>query len=71
MEVGGSEVKRQPGLPIKHETAGFSEGLQENHLWASRMAQWVKMLATKPDDLSSIFGTRMVEGENPRLQTAL
>jgi len=28
-------------------------------------AQWVKVLATKPDDLSSIPGTHMVEGETP------
>ena len=28
------------------------------------MAQWVKGLATKPDDLSSIPGTHTMEGEN-------
>jgi hypothetical protein len=27
------------------------------------MAQWVKVLATKPDDLSSIPGTHMTEEE--------
>jgi hypothetical protein len=29
------------------------------------MAQRAKVLATKPDDLSSIPGTYLVEGENP------
>lgn len=28
------------------------------------MAQWVKVLAAMPDDLSSVPGTRMIEGEN-------
>lgn len=28
------------------------------------MAQRVKMLAVTPDDLSSVPGTRMIEGEN-------
>lgn len=29
------------------------------------MAQWIKGLATKPGDLSSIPGTHVVEGEKP------
>lgn len=28
------------------------------------MAQWAKMPAVKPDDLSSMLGTHMVEGEH-------
>jgi hypothetical protein len=31
---------------------------------ASRMVPWVKVLATKPNDLSSIPGILMTEGEN-------
>lgn len=33
-------------------------------LWASKMAQQVKILATKSDDLCSIPETHMVGGEN-------
>ena len=32
------------------------------------MAQWAKALATKPDNVSSIVGTYMVEEENPLTQ---
>ena len=39
---------------------GFSEVLSE----AGKMAQGVTALAAKPDDLSSIPGTLMVEGKN-------
>lgn len=31
---------------------------------SGKMAQWVKILAAKPDNLSSIPGTHVVEGEN-------
>lgn len=31
---------------------------------ASKMVPWVKVLATKPDDLSSVPGTLLIEGEN-------
>lgn len=31
-------------------------------LWAGKMAQWVKSLAAKPDDLSSTPTTHMVDG---------
>jgi hypothetical protein len=33
------------------------------------MAQWIKALAAKHDDLSSIPGTNMMEGEKQLLQT--
>lgn len=32
--------------------------------WASQMTQWVKVLATDPDNLTIITRTHMVEGEN-------
>lgn len=35
------------------------------------MAQWVKVLDTKPDNVGSIFGTHTVEGENGFPQTIL
>jgi hypothetical protein len=35
------------------------------------MAQWGRVLATKPDDLSSDPGTHMVEGENELLVSPL
>lgn len=36
-----------------------------------KMAQWVKALATKADDLSLSSGTYMVEAENQSLQVVL
>jgi hypothetical protein len=36
--------------------------------WASEMAQQVKVLAAKPDNLSSILRTHMVGGWNQVLQ---
>lgn len=33
-------------------------------LRAGDMAQWLKMLVNKPDDMSSIPGTHSTEGEN-------
>ena len=32
--------------------------------WGSRVAQWMKVLAAKEDDLSSVLGTHMVGIEN-------
>lgn len=33
-------------------------------LRVNKMAYWVKVLAFRPDDLSSVRGTYMVEGNN-------
>lgn len=38
---------------------------------ASKVAQHVKGLVTKPDDLSLIYSVHMVEGESQLLQIAL
>lgn len=35
------------------------------------MACWVKALAVKPDDLPSVPGTHMAEGENRLLEVVL
>lgn len=35
------------------------------------MAQWVEVLATKPDDLIPSSGTHMMEGQNCLLQVVL
>lgn len=48
-----------------------SLGFRTLHLlkWSlAEMAQWVKALATKPDSLSLISRTYMVEGENLSLK---
>lgn len=37
-------------------------------LWASKMAQCIKALAAKPDDLSLVSYIHMMEGENCLLQ---
>lgn len=38
---------------------------------ASAMAHWTKVLAAKPDDLSSVPGTHMEKGKNPLPKTVL
>ena len=43
---------------------GTKGELGDNKNRANEMAQWVKALATKPIDLSSVPGTCRVEGEN-------
>lgn len=42
-------------------------------LLSSKMAQSVKALSAKPDDLNSVFGIHMVEGKNqsPKLPSDL
>ena len=45
-------------------TAWMSVSLNIHVLRAVKKAQKVKAVAAKPDDLSSITGTYMVEGEN-------
>lgn len=37
---------------------------QNSYLRTIKMAQWVKVFAAKPEDLSSIPGTYMIKGEN-------
>ena len=37
---------------------------RQKSVWASEMAQQVKVLASKPDNLSSIPETSVMEGEN-------
>lgn len=37
----------------------------------SMMAQWVKALDAKPDDLSSVPGIHIIEGENQLLEVVL
>lgn len=39
----------------------------KTNLRAVEMTQWVKGLATKHDDLGSVTGSHMVEGENQLL----
>jgi hypothetical protein len=36
-------------------------------MWASEMAQWVRVIAAKPDDLSSIPEPHVLERKNPLL----
>lgn len=37
---------------------------EEGNSWASENALWIKALVAKPDDLSSIPGVNMSEGED-------
>lgn len=39
--------------------------------WAGKMTQWVKVLATQPDDLSLIPEIHMFDGENRLLEVVL
>lgn len=51
-----------------HPNVGHVKILKENvllqNLWANKMAQQVKGLAAKADDLSLIPGTHMVKGDS-------
>lgn len=41
-------------------------------MWAGKMAQWVQVPTTNPDDSSSIFGTlTVIEGVKQFLQVVL
>lgn len=51
---------------LRHPKKGHLEGVP----WASGMAQWVKALATKSDNLTTIPATH-VEGENQLLHGVL
>lgn len=44
---------------------------KQNQSWASGMAQQVKELSVKSDNLSSILRPHMLEGENQFLEAAL
>jgi hypothetical protein len=44
----------------------LSKGKKEEGKRASKVAQWVKKLVAKSDDLNSVPGTYRIEGENPR-----
>jgi hypothetical protein len=39
--------------------------------WADKMAQRVKVLATKPENLSSVFNTYLMEEENQLSEVVL
>lgn len=65
LRVGGS------GLPVLHKKqvrilgGKPLNGHKSHKRWASEMAQPVKMLTAKPDNLGSISKNYMVHGENP------
>jgi hypothetical protein len=46
-------------LLVKHRKAIRSETMR-----ADEMAQWIKVLAAKPDNLSSVLGKHIVDNEN-------
>lgn len=50
------------GVRPKPEPSGQQSSFQRKDLGASKIAQYVKVIAAKPDDLSSIPGIHMVEG---------
>lgn len=49
----------QPAKTLCPEDINFKQSVSAN-----KMAQWVKGLASEPDNLSLILGVYMVEGEN-------
>ena len=55
---------------MKSGETGKREGNSEGEIWVSEMAQWIKAIAAKPEDLSLISGTNIV-GENQLLQVDL
>jgi hypothetical protein len=41
------------------------------YLWAAEIAHWVEKLTVKPEDVKSMSGTHMVEGECDHMHLAL
>lgn len=55
-------------VSFKYELGYFDcLGYKKDHC-TSKMVQWIKMPAIKPDNLSSVLGTYMMEGEGELLQ---
>ena len=59
LSKGKKERRRKEGQHLK-------ERKKEEGKRASKVAQWVKKLVAKSDDLNSVPGTYRIEGENPR-----
>lgn len=58
-------------LVYKFKKSQNSIQVTKQKSWASEMTPGVKALSIKPDNLSSIPGTRMAEGENWELHKQL
>lgn len=61
------EKKKHPEEGLAEPEEEQTEGLQRIH-GADKKAHWVKMLAAKRGDLSSVSGTNTVTGETGCLQ---
>lgn len=48
-----------------------NKSLNQKWLWFSKIAQWVKVITTKLEDLSLIPGTHKIEGEKGHTQVVL
>lgn len=62
LQLQGPSLAENTGLPFQRKNV---------HPTSREVSQWVKGLAAKPDELSSISGIHMVEGKNQHLQVAL
>lgn len=51
-------------VSLKKQKCFSQNPVLKDLLWAGKMAEWVKVLGAKPNDLSSIPGLYMVGGED-------
>lgn len=65
---GQPRVNHECHLNLDHTG---SSCFNHQRLGVGKMAPWVKALAVKPTDLTSIPGTHTVEGQNQLLQVVL
>ena len=66
-----NDLKDTTGMRCGFLGSSNSFGLKTETFRAGKMAQWMRVLTTKPGNLSSIPRTHMVEGENRLLQVVL
>lgn len=60
-----------PSISLVNKGLDFRFPHEWLNLWASEMVQWIKEIATKPDNLNSVLRTHMVEAEDCFLQVIL
>ena len=61
---------RQEGAELQASLSAQQDAISKQNQRAAEVASWVKVLASKSNDPSSIPRTRMVEGENCLLQVS-
>lgn len=67
------QAQAETGMHMQREREGQRgmDGERKRNSEVGKMVPWVKVLAAKPNNLSVIDGTHMVEGENSLLKVFL